>query len=296
MTEPLGVSSLTDGRHAHLLDSASLNKISWSAVLAGVAVALSTQILMTLLGLGIGTAVLDPAASDNPGAGALSISSGLWFVASGVIASFVGGYIASYLSARPNRSTGVYHGLTSWAVTTLLVLYLLTTSLGAIAGGAVGGIAKIIGGFGQTATSVATAAAPAVAGADNPFSGIEQRIRTATGNDPQALQDTAVAALRAVISGDQATTEDARSKAATALARAQNIPADQAKAQVMEYEAQYKQSVEVAKQKALAAAQTAAKALSTGAIIAFLALLLGAVAAWFGGLVGTVRAETRVCR
>ncbi len=294
MTEPLGVTSLTDGKDAHLLDSASLNKISWSAVLAGVAVALSTQILLTLLGLGMGTAVVDPAASDNPGAAALSIGSGLWFVASGVIASFIGGYIASYLSALVKRSTGGYHGLTSWAVTTLVVLYLLTTSLGTIAGGAFGGIAKIVGGFGQTATLVAAAAAPAVANAGNPFSGIEQQIRTATGNDPQALQDIAVAALRAVISGDQATVEDARSKAATALARAQNIPADQAKAQVMEYEAQYKQSVEVAKKKAFEAAHTATKALSTGALVAFLALLLGAVAAWFGGVVGTVRAETRV--
>ncbi len=37
-----------------------------------------------------------------------------WFVISGVIASFAGGYVASRLSGRPLRSTGALHGLTSW--------------------------------------------------------------------------------------------------------------------------------------------------------------------------------------
>jgi hypothetical protein len=36
------------------------------AVFAGVAIALSTQFLLNLLGVGIGAAVLDPATYDNP--------------------------------------------------------------------------------------------------------------------------------------------------------------------------------------------------------------------------------------
>jgi hypothetical protein len=95
--------------------------------------------------------------------------------------------------------------------------------------------------------------------------------------------------VRAAISGDQAQAEDARNRAAEALARAQSIPVDQAKTQVSQYEAQYKQSMENAKQKAMDAAQTTSKVISTGAILAFFALLLGAISAWFGGSAGTRR-------
>ena len=45
-----------------------LNKISWGAVLAGVVVALVTQLILNMLGIGIGAATLDPAAGagENP--------------------------------------------------------------------------------------------------------------------------------------------------------------------------------------------------------------------------------------
>ncbi len=290
MTEPIGVNR-RDDREDYLLDTAILDKVSWGAVFAGVALALSVQALSNLLGLGIGLAVFDPSSFGNPAAGNVSTASAAWFLASGVVASFVGGYIASRLSARPGRATGDYQGLTAWAVTTLLVLYLLTTSLGAIVGGAFSGVSGMLGGVGQTATSAATVAVPALATNGDQFSSIEKQIRSATGgNDPQSLRDTAVTALRAVISGDQATLDDARNKAAAALARAQNIPVDQAKTQVADYEAQYKHSIQIAKQKAIEAAQSASEVLSKGAILAFVALLIGAVAAWFGGVAGTVRA------
>jgi hypothetical protein len=293
MTEPVGVSRRADVAYsAHLSDNTLLNKVSWGAIFAGVALALSVQFLLNLLGVGIGAAVIDPATSDNPAAETFSMASAAWFVVAGLIASFVGGYAASRLSGRPGKSTGGYHGVTSWAVTTLVVLYLLTTSLSAIVGGAFSGIGGLLGGVGQTATTAANAAAPIVANADSPFSGIEQQIRSATGgNDPQALRDAAVTAVRAAISGDQTQAEDARNQAAAALARAQGVPVDQAKTQVVQYEAQYKQSLETAKQKAINAAQTTSKVVSTGAIFAFFALMLGAIAAWFGGSAGTIRAD-----
>ncbi|WP_412178454.1 PhnA-like protein [Rhizobium sp. PL01] len=295
MTESVGVSRRADVAYsAHLSDTAFLNKVSWGAVFAGVALALCIQFMLSLLGVGIGSAVIDPATSDNPAASTFSIVSAIWFVAAGMIAAFSGGYIASRLSGRPSKSTGSYHGLASWAATTLIILYLLTTSLSAIVGGAFSGIGSLIGGVGQTATTAVTAAAPVVTNANNPFSGIEQQIRSVTGgNDPQALRDAAVAAVQAAISGDQAQAEDARNRAAEALARAQGIPVDQAKTQVIQYEAQYKQSMEAAKQKAIDAAQATSKVVSTGAILAFFALLFSAISAWFGGAAGTINAALR---
>lgn len=289
MTESSRVVRGSEGlSSSDLHDSVLFNRISWGAIFAGVAVALTVQVLLNLLGVGVGAAVIDPATSDNPSASAFSTIGVIWFVVAGVVASFIGGYIASRLSGRPVKSTGGYHGLTSWAVTTLVVLYLLTTSVGAIIGGAFSGLGSMLGGVGQTAATAVTAAAPVVANVDTPFSGIEQQIRSATGgSDPQALRDAAVTAVQAAVSGDQAKAEDARNRAADALARAQNIPVDQAKSQVAQYEAQYKQTVETAKQNAIATAQAATKVVAAGATLAFIALLLGAIASWLGGAMGT---------
>ncbi|SES23794.1 PhnA-like protein [Rhizobium sp. NFR03] len=269
--------------------TASLHKVSWGSIFAGVALALAVQFLLNLLGVGIGAAVIDPAQYDNPQASTFSIAGGAWFVVSGIIASFVGGYVASRLSGRASKSTGGYHGVTAWAVTALVVLYLLTTSVGAIVGGAFNGLSSVVGGVGRTAATAATTAAPALSDVANPMAGIEQQIRNTTGNDPQALQSAAVSAIQALVTGDEATAEDARTRAAEALARAQNIPVDQARTQVQQYEQTYRQNMEAAKQQAVEAAQTATAAVSTGAILGFIALVLGAVAAWFGGVAGTKR-------
>ena len=269
----------------------AVTRISWGGVFAGVAVALTLHLLLNLLGVAIGAGVIDPAHNDTPSATSLSTGSVIWIIASGIISSFVGGYVASRLSGRSVRSTGALHGLTTWAVTTLIVFYMLTTSVGALIGGAFTGVTSVFSGAGSTIATAATTAAPALANTTDPLAGVEQRIREASGgNDPQALRDAAISAVRAVLTGNQAQAEDARNRAADALARAQNIPVDQARQQVTDYENQYRQAVEQAKVRATEAAQATATAVSTASYIAFGALLVGAVAALFGGSVGTSRA------
>jgi hypothetical protein len=272
-----------------------LNRVSWGAVLAGVVVMLVTQLILNLLGIGLGAATLDPAAGagGNPSASSFSIGAGIWFVLAGVLASLAGGYAAGRLAGKPKESTAAWHGLTAWALTTLVVFYLLTTTVGGILGGAyrtvtsaLGNVAQTVGSTAQTAAQVA---APNLAGAADPFSSIEQSIRGATGgNDPAALRDAAVAAVRAVVTGNEQQAADARERAAQAMARAQNIPVEQARTQVQQYEQQYRQAADRAKQQATAAADAAASAVSTAALLAALGLILGAAAAWFGGRMGAV--------
>ncbi|NLS07759.1 PhnA-like protein [Rhizobium sp. P32RR-XVIII] len=270
--------------------TASHHKISWGAIFAGVILALSTQFLLNLLGVGIGAAVLDPATSDNPAASTFSIIGGLWFVAAGIVAAYIGGYVSSQVSGRPDKSTGGFHGVAAWGLTTLVVLYLLTTSVGALVGGAFSGLSSIVGGVGQTAASVASTAAPSIAASTDPMGNIERQIRDASGgNDPRALQNAAMAAMRAVVTGDQSKIDEAKTRAADALAKAQNIPVDQARAKVDEYQKSYSDSVDEAKRQALDAAQTTATVVSRGALLGFVALVLGALAGWFGGVAGIVR-------
>ena len=259
-----------------------INKISWGAVLAGVVVALVTQLVLNMLGIGIGAATLDPAGGGSPEARTFSIVAGLWWTLSGIIASFVGGYMAGRLSGRPKESTGGWHGVTAWAFTTLIIFYLVTTTAGSVIGGVYNTVSGAAGGIGRTAVQ---AAAPALSRTADPLAAIEQQIRDASGGqDPAALRDSAVAAVRALVTGDPAQANQARERAVQALARAQNISPDEARGRIAQYEQQYREAAAQARR----AADRAARVVSRGALFGFFALLLGAVAAWFGGRMGTV--------
>ena len=54
-----------------------LNRVSWSGVLAGAAIALVAQLILNMLGVGVGAASIDPAGGDNPAASSFSISAAL---------------------------------------------------------------------------------------------------------------------------------------------------------------------------------------------------------------------------
>ncbi|WP_425476021.1 PhnA-like protein [Mesorhizobium yinganensis] len=261
----------------------SMRRASWGAIFAGVVVALVVHVLLTMLGAGIGIATIDVRANDTPQASTFSIAAGIWYMISGIIAAFLGGYMASRLAGRISPTTGALHGLTTWALTTLLVLYFLTSTVGALVGGAFSGIASVVAGAGQT---IAQTAAPIIANS-NPFEMMESRLR-ASGRDPEALNAAAVNAMRNLVMGDASGADEARSQAAQALAAARGIPLDQATTQVAEMEKQYRDQVEAAKQQAAAAADATATVVSTSAISAFIALLLGAVASWFGGRAGVM--------
>jgi hypothetical protein len=104
--------------------------------LAGVVVALVTQLILNLIGIGIGAASFDATLNTNPSGAAFSIAAGIWWALSGILAALVGGYTAGRLSGQPTETSGPWHGLTAWALATLLVFYLLSTSVGVIVGGA----------------------------------------------------------------------------------------------------------------------------------------------------------------
>jgi hypothetical protein len=144
------------------------------------------------------------------------------FVLSGIIAAFAGGYIAG-MSGKTVATTGALHGLTTSAFTTLLVLYLVSTAVGGIVGGAFNGVTSAGGGLGRT---VARTAGPIIA-KTNPLDAIENQVR-ASGTDPEALNAAATNAVRALVAGDEAGADEARAEAARALATARGIPLDQA--------------------------------------------------------------------
>ncbi|HMH95508.1 MAG TPA: PhnA-like protein, partial [Bradyrhizobium sp.] len=150
-----------------------LNQVSWGAVFAGATVALVVQIILNMVGVGVGLSTIDVAAGDTPSAGSLSVGAGIWWVISGIVAAAVGGYIAGRLSGKPSESTTAYHGLIAWAISTLTVVYLLSSAASGLIGGALstassalGGAGKAIGGSVQT---VVQTAAPSLNNMSDPM-------------------------------------------------------------------------------------------------------------------------------
>ena len=55
-----------------------LNKVSWGAIFAGVVVGLVVQVLLTMLGVGIGVATAGLSAAPGSSVATASIASGVW--------------------------------------------------------------------------------------------------------------------------------------------------------------------------------------------------------------------------
>jgi hypothetical protein len=116
-------------------------RVSWGAIFAGAAVALVVSVVLNLLGFGIGAVAIDPAEAGQ--AQAIGIGAGIWTVLVTLVALFFGGWIAGRLSGRMRRFEGILHGLVTWSLVTLAVLWTVTTALGTIVGGAFGVVGDV---------------------------------------------------------------------------------------------------------------------------------------------------------
>ncbi len=269
------------------------NRVSWGAILAGVAAALIVQLLLDILGIGIGASSLDAAnRGDNPSASGFSLTAGIWWTLSGIIASFVGGVVAGRLCGTSDNNTAHWHGLVSWCAATLIIFYLLTSAVGGIIGGTFSAL-------GSTGGAAGRGAATAVSGIAQNTNGdaLQAQVKRLVNPDQaQNAQDDIMAYVRASVSGDQAATAAARDRAVDGLAKTANISPDEARTRLQQTEQQARQTADQVKRKAQQAAEATRKGLASAGIFGFVALALGPVAAWFGGGIGAPRREATVVR
>lgn len=101
--------------------------IRWGAVLAGVAVGISVQLVLSLLGIASGLSLTNVSTGEAPGTSAL-----IWAGASMLISALVGAYVAGRMTGLKRKIDGILHGVVSWAVTTLLFVLLATSAGGSL--------------------------------------------------------------------------------------------------------------------------------------------------------------------
>jgi hypothetical protein len=110
-------------------------RISWGAIIAGLIVALVTQIVLTMLGVAIGASTIDPLQEQRPLEG-LGTGAAIWWVVSSLISLFLGGCVAGRLAGVPRKGDGALHGIIMWGTATLITFLLVGTAVGGVFGGA----------------------------------------------------------------------------------------------------------------------------------------------------------------
>jgi hypothetical protein len=262
----------------------SLRRVSWGAVFSGVVLSLITQFLLSMLGVGIGVSTIDPASGASPDPTTFSISAAVWWTVSGTIAAFIGGWVAGRLSGALAASSAL-HGLVTWATTTLIVFYLLTTTAAGLIGGAFSFLGTTISGVTDTVRSVAPQLASAVSG---PLGDLRQQIEGSLQNGSAADKARATQLVIRVVTTRDVPQQDL-DQAADMVARQSGMQPQEARDRLNGWRDTYQRNAAEIQARARQTAEASAKTVSRAAIFGFVALILGAIAGALGGRAGAPR-------
>lgn len=268
-------------------------RLSWGAIFAGVVLAVAVQLVLGILGAGIGLTMVDPVDGTTPGAAGFGIGAGLFWLVTTVVALGAGGYAAARVAGVHERFDALVHGLVVWGVTLILTLYLLTSAVGGIIGGAFRTVGAVAGAAGSTVATAAPQAA-SIAGIDR------EDVRTEAAaylsdapSDPAQMtseqaQKEIASELPALARGGS-DGRQAEARIVDIVAAQRKISREQAQAQVTRAKQRFVQTKNETVATAKAATDKAAGAAAGTSFVLVLALLVGAGAAGVGATTATRR-------
>jgi hypothetical protein len=262
-------------------------RISWAAIFGGVILVVVLQLLLSLLGAGVGLGTVNTNAGSTPMASTLGIGAGLWWVFSSCIAIGVGGFVAAWFAGVEIRFDGVLHGLVTWGIATLLTFWLLSSAIGSVIGGGFSALGSVAS---ATGSSVSDAAKPLAQAAGVSPDMIQQQAQAylqPANPDPGTMspQDAqkAVATNLTTYAGGGPDAATAKERVINIMAAQMKISHDDAAKKFDDAQAKLQQTRDKAVQMAKDAADASASAASKASFGAFLVVLLGGMAAAFGG-------------
>lgn len=268
-------------------------RISWAAISGGVILVVTVQLLLSLLGAGVGLGTVNTNAGSTPGANTFGITAALWWILSSCVAIGVGGFVAAWLAGVEIRFDGVLHGLVTWGIATLLTFWLLTSAIGGIIGGGFSALGSVASSAGSGVSEAAKPLAQAAGVSPDMIQQQAQAYLQPTNPDPATMspQDAqkAIATDLPTYAGGGADAAAAKERIVNIMAAQMKISHDEAAKKFDEAQAKLKQTRDKAVQAAKDAADASASAASKASFGAFIVILLGGLAAAFGGSMAVQR-------
>ncbi len=251
-------------------------KISWSGIFAGIVTALVVEALLNLFGLGVGLVSFTP---NKEVAAGIGIGSGIWMILVSIIALFLAGWIASTASCRSRKRIGALQGFITWGLSSLIVLFLMTSTIGAILGGVTSLAGKGLKNAGNAALSQKDSF-----NVDNipGLSSLQSKLKSGSSYDKLLSDIKPPVEAYATADNDQEKS-DARQALSTAISQNTDLTPEEANQKVTDME----QSYQKVKDKAKQAAKTTSHVLGIAFITTFFSFLLSAIAAILGGIIGS---------
>ena len=274
------------GPHIH-------RRISWAAIFGGVIMIVVVQLLLSMLGAGIGLGTINVNAGSTPDASSFGIGAGIWWVVSSCIALLFGGYVAAWFAGVELRFDGVLHGLVAWGIATMVTLYLLTSAIGGIMGGGFSALGSVASAAGSGVKDAAQPLAQAAGVSPDVIQQQAQAYLQPTNTDPATMspQDAPKEVARNLVlyakGGPDAAA--AKSRVTAIMAAQMHISQDDANKRFEDAQAKLNQEKDQAVQTAKNAADASASAASKTSFAAFGNLLLGGIAAAIGGSLAVQR-------
>jgi methyl-accepting chemotaxis protein len=288
------------------------SRVSWGAILAGVLIALITQITLNILGITIGATVIEPGnAFDSiqstsalgPGYGQ---GTAIWIAVSALVSLFLGGYVAAYLAGNADKTDAMLHGLAVWALSTIVSYIIFWLTASSLLTGITGFVSQGFQAIGSTATGVASQV-PEVAQAidlrDQLEVTIQEDLRQLLPDDISSFEQTqldnavlnllrAEAQLIVTPEDSDATADlrqdidDARTRISNIITEQTDLTTEEINSRLDDYTDEFQQVAQRAEDLLQTATSNISDALATTAGLLFLMMILGAAAGAGGGIAG----------
>lgn len=266
-----------------------LKRISWPAMFAGVVTTLVVLFLLSLLGLAVGLGVVNPVTDPTPLSG-LGTGAIIWWAVSNIIALFAGGWVTGRLSAIIAGPERVTNGIVMWGLYTILSLFIVTTSAGAVLGGA----GSLLGLAGKEVASADSQDGNMIASVREE---VNQLLRE-TGKpelQPEKLKSKVKSGAQSPQemkeTGKEVLSELDRDALVNIVMNRPGRSRAEAEAMVNQWVGEGKEGIANAEEDARRISERAAEATSQAALYSFFAMLLGAIAAGWGALIGRTDPE-----
>ncbi|WP_373541953.1 hypothetical protein [Chamaesiphon sp.] len=120
------------------------DQVRWGPIIAGLTVALSTQLVLSALGLAIGAGNVGGSGAPRTIAGDVGVGVGIWSIISLLISLFAGGWTAARTAGRMNRNTALLNGAVLWASTLALSAWLISSGVSGAFGVAASNAGSVI--------------------------------------------------------------------------------------------------------------------------------------------------------